>query len=52
MTLFGLSRGRDTVLRTFINNPTENLAFFIQLAVTKGARGEETLPVLWSNNYL
>jgi hypothetical protein len=30
---------------------TGQLAFFIQPAVTKGVRGEEALPVLWSDNY-
>ena len=45
------TRGGDTVVRATISNPTEQLAFFIQLAVTKGVRGEEALPVLWSDNY-
>jgi len=27
------------------------MAFFIQLALTKGAGGDEILPVLWSDNY-
>jgi len=44
-------RGADTVVTASVSNPTDRLAFFIQLAVTKGPRGEEALPVLWSDNY-
>ncbi|MDD4871071.1 MAG: beta-mannosidase [Kiritimatiellae bacterium] len=32
-------------------NPTSNIAFFIQLALTRGSRGEEILPVMWEDNY-
>jgi exo-1,4-beta-D-glucosaminidase len=45
------TRGGDTVVTARVSNPTDRLAFFIQLAVTKGPRGEEALPVLWSDNY-
>ena len=44
-------RGDDTIVAARVSNPTDQLAFFIQLAVTKGPRGEEALPVLWSDNY-
>jgi exo-1,4-beta-D-glucosaminidase len=37
--------------RAIITNPTDHIAFFVQLALTKGKRGEEVLPVLWSDNY-
>lgn len=43
--------GGDRIVRARLNNPTDQLAFFIQLAVTKGPRGEEVLPVFWSDNY-
>ena len=45
------SRGSEKIVRATVTNPTEQLAFFIQLAVTKGPRGDEILPVLWSDNY-
>jgi len=41
--------GRATVT---IENPSKSLAFFIRLAVRKGAGGEEVLPVLWEDNYV
>jgi hypothetical protein len=45
------TRGGDTMVTVRVSNSTDRLAFFIQLAITKGARGEEALPVLWSDNY-
>ena len=35
-----------------VENPTNQLAFFIQLALTKGHNGEEVLPIFWEDNYL
>jgi exo-1,4-beta-D-glucosaminidase len=43
--------GADKLARVKIANPTTHIAFFIQLALTKGAGGDEILPVLWSDNY-
>ena len=34
-----------------VKNPSNRLAFFVQLALTKGAGGSEILPVLWDDNY-
>jgi hypothetical protein len=45
------TRAAETIVRAKIANPTDALAFFIQLAVTQGARGAEVLPVLWDDNY-
>jgi exo-1,4-beta-D-glucosaminidase len=44
-------RGGDTIVAARVANPTDQLAFFVQLAVTKVPRGEEALPVFWSDNY-
>ncbi|MHB9048006.1 MAG: glycoside hydrolase family 2 protein, partial [Pirellulales bacterium] len=44
-------RGRETVLRAEVSNPTDKLAFFVQLAATKGPKGGEILPVVWDDNY-
>ncbi len=41
----------DLVTRVTIENPTDDLAFFIHLTVTKGPDGEEVLPILWDVNY-
>ncbi len=43
--------GRGMTARVKVNNPTDRLAFFVQLAVTQGAGGPEILPVLWDDNY-
>jgi len=45
------TRGSERIVRATISNPTDQLAFFIQLAVTKGPHGEEVLPVAWDDNY-
>ena len=36
--------------RVRLENPGPTLAFFVHLAVRKGAGGEEVLPVLWEDN--
>ena len=38
--------------RVRISNPGNQIAFFIQAALTQGNGGAEILPVLWSDNYL
>jgi exo-1,4-beta-D-glucosaminidase len=45
------SKGGDGIARVKVENPTDELAFFIHLAVTKGLYGEEVLPVFWDDNY-
>jgi hypothetical protein len=44
-------QGAQQVAHVRIENPTDQLAFFIQLAVTKGPGGEEVLPIFWSDDY-
>jgi len=39
------------VLRVRIENPTDHLAFFVQLAATRGRGGPEILPIRWDDNY-
>jgi hypothetical protein len=43
--------GEESVVRTRVANPTDRIAFFIQLALTRAADGEEILPVFWEDNY-
>ena len=43
--------GAEKLVRVKVTNPTNHIAFFIQLALTKGAGGAEILPVIWSDNY-
>jgi len=45
------SRGREKVARVKVTNPTSQIAFFVQLALTQVRDGEEILPVLWDDNY-
>jgi hypothetical protein len=44
-------RGGQRVARVRLHNPTDRLAFFIQLALTRGRQGDEVLPAFWSDNY-
>ncbi len=41
----------ETVVHVRVKNSTDKIAFFVQLAVTKGVQGEEVLPVFWGDNY-
>jgi exo-1,4-beta-D-glucosaminidase len=43
--------GNEKVVHVKISNPSDHVAFFVQLALTNGKGGEEILPVLWSDNY-
>jgi len=43
--------GESLVAHVTIENPTDDLAFFIHVAVTKGPGGRDVLPILWDNNY-
>lgn len=45
------TRGPERVARVEVTNPTSQLAFFVQLALTRGRGGAEILPVLWEDNY-
>jgi exo-1,4-beta-D-glucosaminidase len=45
------SRSKEVVAHVTIENPTDDLAFFIHLKVTRGPNGKEVLPILWSDNY-
>jgi hypothetical protein len=45
------ARDADRLARVRVTNPTTQLAFFIQVALTKGPGGEEILPVFWEDNY-
>jgi len=38
-------------VRVSLSNPSNQIAFFTQLALTKDYSGEEILPVLWEDNY-
>ena len=44
-------RGMENVAHVKVTNPTDQIAFFVQLALTQGRGGAEILPVLWDDNY-
>jgi exo-1,4-beta-D-glucosaminidase len=46
------THGQERMARITITNPTSQLAFFVQLALTHGRGGAEILPVLWEDNYV
>jgi hypothetical protein len=45
------AEGKQTRLRVKVTNPSDRLAMFVQVAATRGAGGEEILPVFWQDNY-
>ncbi|HET6176720.1 MAG TPA: glycosyl hydrolase family 2 [Candidatus Sulfotelmatobacter sp.] len=44
--------GDEQITHVTLENPSKSLAFFIRLKVTKGAKGDEILPVIWEDNYI
>ncbi len=44
-------KGDENLTTVTIENPTNNLAFFVHLRVNKGSHGEEVLPIIWGDNY-
>jgi len=42
----------EAAVKILLANPTESLAFFIRVEVTKGRDGDEVLPVFYSDNYV
>jgi len=46
-----VTRDAEKVALVRVKNPTSQVAFFVQLALTKGRRGVEILPVFWEDNY-
>jgi exo-1,4-beta-D-glucosaminidase len=45
-------KGDEAITHVILENPSQSLAFFVRLKLTKGARGEEILPALWQDNYI
>jgi exo-1,4-beta-D-glucosaminidase len=45
------NKGTDKIAHVTLENPTDDLAFFIHVAVTKGSGGRDVLPILWDANY-
>ncbi len=45
------NHGAEEIARVTVTNPTGRMAFFVQLALTRGRGGAEILPVLWEENY-
>ena len=43
--------GDEGIINVKLKNPTDKLAFFIRVIMTKGNEGEEILPVYWDDNY-
>ncbi len=45
-------RGKDdNVTRVTVRNAGASLAFMVRLRLTKGAKGDDVLPILWDDNY-
>jgi hypothetical protein len=41
----------DVIMKVTVKNPSDKLAFFNRLMITKGQGGEEVLPTFWSDNF-
>ncbi|MFL5562468.1 MAG: glycosyl hydrolase 2 galactose-binding domain-containing protein [Gemmatimonadaceae bacterium] len=50
-TFSGGEKAGEQLARVTLTNPGKTLAFFVRLQVT-GRKGEEALPVRWSDNYV
>jgi exo-1,4-beta-D-glucosaminidase len=44
-------RGQEVITHVTVENPSQNLAFFIRLKVNRNPGGSEILPVVWQDNY-
>jgi hypothetical protein len=44
-------RGSTRLVDAEVTNPTDRIAFFVQVAATSKRSGAELLPVFWSDNY-
>jgi exo-1,4-beta-D-glucosaminidase len=42
----------DSIARITLKNPTNHIAFFVRVEVTKGNDGEEILPIVYDDNYV
>jgi len=47
-----VSQGEEWEMNVTVSNPTEKLAFFMELMATKKSDGSSILPVFWSDNYI
>jgi exo-1,4-beta-D-glucosaminidase len=43
--------GEEGVMKVTVKNPTDKLAFFKRLMITKGEGGDEVWPAYWSDNF-
>jgi Exo-beta-D-glucosaminidase Ig-fold domain/Glycosyl hydrolase 2 galactose-binding domain-like/Glycosyl hydrolases family 2/Glycosyl hydrolases family 2, TIM barrel domain len=43
--------GEEGVMKVTVKNPTDKLAFFNRLMITKGQGGDEVWPTFWSDNF-
>ena len=47
-----VSQGNEWEMNVTVTNPSDKLAFFIELMATKKSDGSSILPVFWSDNYI
>jgi exo-1,4-beta-D-glucosaminidase len=45
-------KGEESITHVTVENQNKSLAFFARLKLSKGAKGEEVLPVVWEDNYI
>jgi len=47
-----VKQGKEWEVDVTLNNPSKNLAFFIELKAVKKSDGDPILPVFWNENYI
>lgn len=46
-----IEKGNEYLIKLDVKNPTDKIAFFNRLKITKGLGGEEIFPTFWSDNF-
>jgi len=44
--------GSETLVRTYVDNPSSSLAFLAHLRVAKAKGGDDVAPIFWDDNYV
>jgi len=45
------NEGGQVIVKVTVTNPSDGIAFFNRLMITKGSGGDEVLPTFWSDNF-
>jgi exo-1,4-beta-D-glucosaminidase len=51
ITANSMSGGANGMLQVRVKNPSNSIAFLVHLRATKGASGDDLVPIFWDDNY-